>query len=78
MDARPMYADNPQPAGGFPGLMEIDMYGFFIQTARGLQWVSNHPTLQEAEEIMADYEKDDVDFVLILPVYGFKDLDGTR
>ena len=54
------------------------MYAMFAQGRDGLVWLSNHPTLDDAREVMDDYNNERADFIIILPVAAFRDLDGER
>jgi len=56
----------------------VYMYGVFIQGQNGLVWLSNHSTLDDAREVMDDYNNEQDDFIIILPVAAFRDLDGER
>ena len=54
------------------------MYAMFMQGRNGLAWLSNHSTLAEAREIMNELVNETEDFVMILPISGFRDLDGEK
>jgi len=52
------------------------MYGIFEQSKDGLVWVATEPTLERAREEADQMDADDVDFYLVLPVAGIRDIDG--
>ena len=55
------------------------MYGIFVESRTGLNWMANHETLEGAKAIADDMsERPDADFVLVLPVAHFIDVDGER
>jgi hypothetical protein len=55
------------------------MFGLFAQGRDGFAWISSHTTIEAALTAMAEQEsivKDD--FLMVLPIVGFRDLDGER
>ena len=53
-------------------------FGIFSQGIDGLTWLANYATIEEAQAVLDEYSSEEPDFVMILPVYGFKDIDGSR
>ena len=58
--------------------MEIDMYGVFGQSAGGLVWLGNGATLEEAHAERQEINSDNWDFIMIIKMEAFYDLDGAR
>ena len=54
------------------------MYALFAQSHGFMTWLSNHLTLEEAKSAMDSQTNDMADFLMILPVVAFRDLDGER
>lgn len=75
MRLHPMNMGNEaQPAGGFPDLMEIDMFGIFTQGRDGMNWIGTAGTLEGARLAGEDYEdRRDVDFVIVLKLEALLD-----
>ena len=54
------------------------MYGIFGQSKDGMVWLANMDTLEQAHAEMAEHDTEGWDFMMILPVAAFWDVDGDR
>jgi hypothetical protein len=55
------------------------MFGIFARMNGGMDWLCNVDTLEEATAACEDYRsRDDIDWLFVLPVAHFIDVDGER
>lgn len=58
--------------------LKTPTFAIFSQCSDGMNWLANAATLEEATAMLDAGDFDHYDFVMVVPVLAFRDVDGGR